>query len=292
MLEYANLSAFPAVGESGKIYVALDTNLTYRWSGSAYIEISKSLALGETSDTAYRGDRGKTAYDHSQTNGNPHNTTAAQISNAPAGTISATTVQGAINELASDIVQVETDLNTLDANVNSGYVIIDVFDKFAPTVNDYQGNPSSYVGYKVPDKYIDHTNTLRSSASTDLYVFVGNGFIIATGLGTDTVAPNVLCYAAFNDTYLLNYNTRVDTYKDPVTTPSRTNVSVELTLTVDVKCFAMSVLKGSENGVKIKSEIYISGLNENVEGNTLEIINLKGTVFPLLSSDGIKKYIC
>lgn len=64
--EYANLAAFPATGESGKIYVAQDTNKTYRWSGSGYIEISASLALGETSATAYRGDRGKIAYDHSQ----------------------------------------------------------------------------------------------------------------------------------------------------------------------------------------------------------------------------------
>lgn len=66
VLEYASESAFPATGETGKIYVALDTNLTYRWSGSAYVEISPSLALGETDSTAYRGDRGKTAYDHSQ----------------------------------------------------------------------------------------------------------------------------------------------------------------------------------------------------------------------------------
>ena len=51
-------------GEAGKIYVTLDTNVTYRWSGSVFTEISASLTLGETSSTAYRGDRGKTAYDH------------------------------------------------------------------------------------------------------------------------------------------------------------------------------------------------------------------------------------
>ena len=38
-----------------------------------------SLALGETSSTAYRGDRGKTAYDHSQATGNPHGTTKADV---------------------------------------------------------------------------------------------------------------------------------------------------------------------------------------------------------------------
>lgn len=40
--EYANLAGFPWTGESGKMYVALDTNKVYRWSGSAYIEISGS----------------------------------------------------------------------------------------------------------------------------------------------------------------------------------------------------------------------------------------------------------
>lgn len=87
VLEYANLAGFPATGESGKIYIAQDTNLTYRWSGSAYTEISASLALGETSATAYRGDRGKTAYDHSQvTTGNPHSVTAADVGAEPAFT--------------------------------------------------------------------------------------------------------------------------------------------------------------------------------------------------------------
>jgi len=77
--EYANLAAFPVTGESGKIYIALDTNLTYRWGGSSYVEISPSLALGETSASAYRGDRGKTAYDHSQSTGNPHGATTNDI---------------------------------------------------------------------------------------------------------------------------------------------------------------------------------------------------------------------
>ena len=59
VLEYDSLGAFPGTGESGKIYVATDTDLTYRWSGTGYVEISKSLALGETASTAYAGDKGK-----------------------------------------------------------------------------------------------------------------------------------------------------------------------------------------------------------------------------------------
>lgn len=71
VVEYANRAAFPATGESGKIYMAQDTDKTYRWSGSDYVVISDTIALGETSSTAYRGDRGKIAYDHSQ-NGTVH----------------------------------------------------------------------------------------------------------------------------------------------------------------------------------------------------------------------------
>lgn len=84
VLEYANFASLPGTGANGKIYVTLDNNLTYRWSGSAYVEISASLVLGETSSTAYRGDRGKTAYDHSQATGNPHGTTASDVG-APSG---------------------------------------------------------------------------------------------------------------------------------------------------------------------------------------------------------------
>jgi hypothetical protein len=59
VIEVATFDELPEVGEAGKIYVTLDTNLTYRWSGTRYIEISQSLALGETSSTAYAGDKGK-----------------------------------------------------------------------------------------------------------------------------------------------------------------------------------------------------------------------------------------
>ena len=80
VLDYATKGDFPATGEDGKIYVANDTNKTYRWSGSAYVEISESLALGTTHETAYYGDLGKTAYDHSQlTSGNPHNVSKSDV---------------------------------------------------------------------------------------------------------------------------------------------------------------------------------------------------------------------
>lgn len=59
VLEYTSKSSFPTTGTTGKIYVDTSTNLTYRWGGTSYVEISSSLALGETSSTAYAGDKGK-----------------------------------------------------------------------------------------------------------------------------------------------------------------------------------------------------------------------------------------
>lgn len=85
VLEYANLASFPATGESGKIYVALDTNKTYRWSGSAYVEISQSLALGETSSTAFPGDRGKAIEDKIPSNASSSNKLATKAEMVPAG---------------------------------------------------------------------------------------------------------------------------------------------------------------------------------------------------------------
>ena len=80
VLEYNSKSNFPMSGETGKIYVDISTNLTYRWGGSAYVEISPSLALGETSGTAYRGDYGAIAYAHSQKrSGNPHGVTKSDV---------------------------------------------------------------------------------------------------------------------------------------------------------------------------------------------------------------------
>lgn len=68
------------IKKKGKIYVDINTKKTYRWSGSEYVEISKSLVLGTGSDNAYYGDKGQTAYIHSQiTSDNPHGVTKAHI---------------------------------------------------------------------------------------------------------------------------------------------------------------------------------------------------------------------
>ena len=80
VLEYASLSNFPTKGESGKIYTAVDTNKIYRWSGSEYVVISETIALGTTHSSAGYGDESRAAYNHStKTSGNPHHVTKTDV---------------------------------------------------------------------------------------------------------------------------------------------------------------------------------------------------------------------
>lgn len=116
-------------GETGKIYVDLSTEKTYRWSGSIFVEISESLALGETSSTAYRGDRGKTAYDHSQTTGNAHSMVKGDIglgnvdntsdADKPVSTATQTALNGKVDKVAGKGLSTE-DYSTDEKDKLSG----------------------------------------------------------------------------------------------------------------------------------------------------------------------------
>lgn len=81
--EYPSITDFPVSGVSNVVYLAIDTNKPYRWGGTVYVEITSGIALGETSATAYRGDRGLAAYNHSQESGNPHGLVLKTIDGAP-----------------------------------------------------------------------------------------------------------------------------------------------------------------------------------------------------------------
>ena len=115
IVEADSLDEFPEVGEVGKIYLAKDTNIIYRWSGSKYVEISSSLALGETSSTAYPGDKGKATTDklneHVANTENPHQVTKAQVGLANVDNTSdmdkpvSTATQAAIDKVKEDLEQ-------------------------------------------------------------------------------------------------------------------------------------------------------------------------------------------
>ena len=181
VLEYDTKTDFPTNGESGKIYIATDTNLQYRWTGTQYAEISSSLALGETSSTAYRGDRGKIAYDHSQkASGNPHNVTKSDVglSNVP-------------NVTTNDQTPTFTESTTL-TKLTSGEKLSVAFGKISKSITDLinhianKNNPhevtKTQVGlgnvgnFKAVSTVADQglTDTEKSNARTNIGAGTGN----------------------------------------------------------------------------------------------------------------------
>ena len=176
VLEYTSQSAFPTTGEAGKIYIAQDTNKTYRWSGTAYVEISPSLALGETSSTAYRGDRGKVAYDHSQST---HARTDATA-------VASSTTNGNIK-----INGTET---TVYSHPTSG-VTAGTYKSVTVDGNGHVtggSNPTTLSGYGITDAKINNgTITLGSNTITPLTSFTETDPIFSAGAAADISSTDI-----------------------------------------------------------------------------------------------------
>ena len=144
------------VGESGKIYVNLSDGKTYRWSGSAYVEISASLALGETSSTAYRGDRGAIAYNHSQA--------AHAPSNAERNTIVGIKKNGSAVSIGSDrTVNITVPTKVSELTNDSGYKTTDNNTTYTLEKNE---NTITLIGSDGSKSNVTDANTTYSVAST------------------------------------------------------------------------------------------------------------------------------
>lgn len=172
VIEYNTTKPRPSTGEAGKIYVNTDDNKTYRWSGSAYVEISKSLALGETSSTAFAGDKGKAAYEHSSE--------TATVGNNPHG----------ITKETLGVVETYTNTDPLLANVggilaskhNNGFNNVPIIDLITellypytkPAVSNFAMTPATGVKemnspIKVTKATITVTKKSKNIASINLY---------------------------------------------------------------------------------------------------------------------------
>lgn len=121
--EHESKTAFPATGQANIIYIATDTGICYRWGGSQYVIISDTIALGETAQTAYRGDRGKAAYDHSiKTSGNPHRVTKTDVglgsvdNTSDANKPVSTATQAALNSKANKPTRTKTTMTAAGWN--------------------------------------------------------------------------------------------------------------------------------------------------------------------------------
>ncbi len=156
--EFVGTDGVVIVPESGKVYVDVSagnitSGRTYRWSGTRYVVIGSDLALGETSSTAFRGDYGKVAYDHSRQTGNPHGTTAADVGlgNVP---------NVATNEQRPTFTQADS-----RANIVSNEKMTTIFGKIAKWFNDLK-NVAFTGSYKdLIDK--PSVDTALSTASTN-----------------------------------------------------------------------------------------------------------------------------
>lgn len=163
--------------EIGKIYVDLSTSKTYRWSGSELTIISETLALGETSSSAYRGDRGKVAYDHAM---NADGMTAPHVSDAErtawnAKQDTSVTITTPTPSDTQATAGAQTIVSLFQKLVNN---IKALYDRFSPsTGHDHNGTNS---------KKIDYANLTGTSVVVHRYVSA-----VLTGLtGTITAATH------------------------------------------------------------------------------------------------------
>ena len=181
--------------ESGKIYVDLNTDKTYRWSGTAYSVISDTIALGTTSSTAFRGDYGNAAYQHSlKTSGNPHKVTKSDVG------------LGNVN-------------NTADAEKSVKYATSAGTASNATKVNNHTVNSDVPEGAKFTD-----TNTwIKVSTTSDGYIskLSGNTSQFLRGDGTWASTPNT------NTTYSLTQDS-TDKHKITLTPSSGTAQTITL----------------------------------------------------------------
>jgi hypothetical protein len=140
IFEVDTFEDFPEEGTDEIIYLTKDTNKIYRWSGTQYVEISPSIALGETSSTAYRGDRGKTAYDHSQiVTGNPHGTTIGDIGAEPANA----NIQSHINSTSNPHGVTVGQIGAEPANANIQSHISSTSNPHSVTVGQIGAEPAN-----------------------------------------------------------------------------------------------------------------------------------------------------
>lgn len=244
----ANFAALPGTGESSKIYVTEDTNLTYRWSGSAYVEISASLALGETSATAYRGDRGKVAYDHSQdVTTNPHNVTKAQVGLGNVDNTSdvakpvSTATQTALDAKTDETITV-TGATSLtgggDLTVNRTLTLVN--DSATPGASRYYGTDSGGVKgfFAIPAGDPTVGGDLTGTASNAQIVANAVG---ATELAADAVTNvKVAAGAAIAQSKIANLTTDLAAKGKPVATdgsfslPAPSGSGLEFVITANV----------------------------------------------------------
>lgn len=185
------------IGEAGKIYISLDTNIQYRWTGSVFSALGGALVLGETSSTAYRGDRGKIAYDDSQTN----KTHIGNLSNLT--TEVKTDLVSAINEVSSSSggqIKYSTEERVVGEWIDGKSVYQKVF-VIADTITL---NPDGYTRVFIPPETIENVVDMQCSSGLFHFWYWGTdcGTFASTYAGLNVVSEGT--------TFILHYTKITD----------------------------------------------------------------------------------
>lgn len=182
VLEYSSLANFPTKGETGKIYTDKSTNKIYRWSGSSYVVISDTIALGNTSSTAYRGDLGTeahswalTAKTHADAHGSAYSSGLYKITTNYAGHVT-----NASTVTKEDI----TGLGIPSADTHYTAKLVTSVGNSFPTDNVQTTNGNTFLN-------LIENNTIRSShqikgAGATIVEADANGVITITSTDTNT----------------------------------------------------------------------------------------------------------
>ena len=253
VLEYTAKSSFPTTGETGKIYVDTTTNLTYRWSGSAYVEISPSLALGTTSSTAYRGDYGNTAYSHA--------TDSSRLTTAQSSGLYkiATTAQGHIASVTAVAKSDITGLGIPGSDTN--------------THRPIQVNGTQVLG--------DNTTALNLKA--------GSNVSLSNSSGTVTIAATDTTYSAATQSANGLMSSTDKTKLDGIATGATANIGTVTTVKVGSTSYSPSSgvisLPAYPSDTNTHRPIQMNGTE--ILGNNTTALNLKaGSNVSLSNSSG------
>ncbi len=181
--------------EAGKIYVNLNNNKTYRWSGSTYVVISETIALGTTHSSAGYGDESRAAYNHSTSTGNPHKTTKTDLGLGNVENKSSATIRG---ELTSANVTTALGYTPPRTDTNTHYTTRIVAGAANGTANAATTNGNTHIN-------VTDNNTFRSSV-----VIKGTG---ATSVTSDA-SGNITVHSTDTDTWRPIQNNLTSTATD------------------------------------------------------------------------------
>ena len=249
VVEATNLASFPATGETGKIYVALDTNKAYRWSGSAYIYITSGAVdsvAGKTGVvTLVKGDVGLGNVDDTADVNKPISTATQSALNAKQATLVSGTNIKTINGssvLGSGDIRVST--YSLEWSQTTFYIT----QQATATITNFD----SYTNYNVTAllgtvSIAGDTITYTAPAGAGNEVVSINGVAVASFavLGAGIIAPtiNTPLSASTDNSEVVTFDlsdfvviptgfdTHISTTVEVYTDPGMTNLSATVTKT-------------------------------------------------------------